>query len=219
MNFSQARTHMVDSQIHTAGITVQSILDSFTITPRERFVPDALKEVAYCDETLSLGEGRYLLEPMTHARMIQAASPQVEDVVLDIGCATGYSSVILSTLVTTVVALESNGKFLKKATTLWNDLGVCNVAGLEGGLQDGAPAHAPYNLIVINGAVERVPENILSQLAPQGRLVAIVRNAGEPVGKMTLIRKSHESCFSAVRLFDAGGPYLPGFERERSFHF
>lgn len=219
MNFTRARMNMVDSQIQTAGVTGEAILNAFGSTPREFFVPANLQEIAYCEDALSLGQGRYLFAPPLHARMIQAAAPQPSDIVLDIGCATGYSAAILSPLVTTVVALESDGKALAKANKLWAKLDVCNVAGLEGDLTQGAPEHAPYSLIVINGAVTEVPQKISDQLGAEGRLVAVVRKPGEMTGRAVLMRKSKGGACSAFTLFEACAHYLPGFESGEEFHF
>src|SRR5690606_998429 len=142
---------------------------------------------------------------------IQAAAPKPTDVVLDIGGATGYSAAIFSGLVTTVIALEDTQTFLDIAEPIWREMELCNIAGMKGTLTEGAPEHAPYDLIFINGAVSSLPQNLMRQLSDGGRMVVVVRRAGEKVGKATLIQRITKDSFSSRILFDAAIPYLPGF--------
>jgi protein-L-isoaspartate(D-aspartate) O-methyltransferase len=218
-DFSAARANMVDSQIHTAGIAMPGILQAFESVPREKFVPASMRSVAYNDENLSLGDGRFLLEPATHARMIQAINPVANDVVLDIGGATGYSAAILSSMVQTVIALEEKKKYVDEVAQLCNELGICNVVALKGGLTKGNAENAPFSLIFMNGSVGEIPESLVNQLAPRGRLIAIVKRSGEVVGQVTLVQSLGENRISWYTLFEAGCPYLPGFEPKTTFTF
>ncbi len=218
-DFLQTRINMVDGQIHPAGVIDPRILESFETVPRELFVPERLQGVAYTDEDLDIGQGRYLLEPITHAKMMQAVQPVETDVVLDIGVGAGYSSAILSPMVTTIIALEHNKRQMDKATKLWDRLDVCNVALIEGMLIDGVPEQAPYSLIIINGAVEAVPDNIIEQIDVGGRLIAVIRKAGHSVGQAVLFVKSENGDVSSKILFDASIPFLQGFEPKARFEF
>lgn len=219
LKFSNARTNMVDCQIHTSGIVMPELLHAFETVPREKFVPAKMKNVAYVDEDLAIGDGRFLLDPVTHARMIQAAEPSAQDVILDIGGVTGYSSAIFSNLVMTVVALEEKKKYLDHADKVWAELEACNVAGFKGKLVAGAPEHGPYDIIFMNGSVSEIPANLIEQLAPGGRLVTIIRKAGEVMGQVTLLQSLGEKGFSSYTLFEAGCPFLPGFEPKPVFSF
>ena len=218
-DFLQTRLNMVDGQIHPSGVVDQRILESFQTVPRELFVPERLQGVAYTDEDLSIGQGRYLLEPATHAKMMQAVQPLDTDVVLDIGVGAGYSCAILSPMVTTIIALEHNKRQMDKATKLWDKLDFCNIALIEGKLEDGVPDQAPYSLIVINGAVSAVPDEIISQLDVGGRLVTVIRGNNQSVGQAVLFVKSKTEVVSSRVLFDATAPFLPGFESKASFEF
>lgn len=210
---------MVDCQIHTAGVILPSVLHAFETTPRELFVPKALKDIAYHDEDLEVSKGRYLLEPFVHAKMIQALEPAPDDVVLDIGGATGYSAALLSKIVTTVVAVEENEKLLKHSIKEWEELDLQNIVSFHGPLNKGHSEDAPYDLILINGAVENVPQTILHQLAPKGRLVTVIRKPDQGLGDVTLIQNVGENQFSSYTLFQAGCFYLPGFAPAPAFSF
>lgn len=210
---------MLESQIRTAGVINPAILEAFKNTPKERFVPESAAGIAYKDEEIVLGHGRYLLEPLVHAKMIEALSPSPQHVVLDVGCATGYSSAILSSLVTTVVALDNEQAFLEHADKVWQDLGACNIVSFLGALPEGQSKNAPYDLIVCNGALAEIPEKLVAQLASGGRMVCIIRPAGAHIGRVTLIESLGEKGFSSYTLFDAAGSYLPGFEPAPAFAF
>lgn len=216
-DFQKARINMVDGQIHTAGVIIPAILAAFEAIPREIFVPNALQGISYTDEDLNVAPGRILLEPQIHARMVQALDLKPSDVVLDIGGSTGYSAAILSSMVTTVVALEDDQQFIDRATKLWNDLDLCNIVPLLGTLSAGSAKHAPFDSIVINGAVAVVPDALLQQLAENGRLIAVVKEKDATMGHVTLIRRLGEKSFSSVVLMSAGTPYMAGFEPETTF--
>lgn len=218
-DFQKARRNMVDCQIHTAGVISPAILDSFATVPRERYVPDTHKRVAYNDEDIVLEDGRILLEPSVHARMVQALDLKSTDVVLDIGGGNGYAAAILSPIVSTVIAVEDKQARIDAATEIWQAMDCCNVAGLKAPLQEGNAENAPYDAIIINGAVPQVPQTLLDQLGPEGRLIAVVRKPGKTMGEATLMRRTGNQTFSSSRLFDAGTPYLAVFAPKPEFQF
>ena len=218
-DFKAARTNMVDCQIHTAGVISPGILSAFETIPREKFVPANVQTVAYTDEDVPVGSGRFLLEPMIHAKMVQAVEPSANDKILDIGGATGYSAAILSSLSKDILALEENAEFLKKAEELWSSLEINNVRPVAGKMTEGAPAHAPFDLILINGSVTEIPEAITNQLAANGRLITIIRAPNAVMGQVTLMRKTGAKGLSSRPLFEAGSPYLPGFAPKTAFNF
>ncbi|MDH5722045.1 MAG: protein-L-isoaspartate O-methyltransferase [Alphaproteobacteria bacterium] len=219
-NFEQARKTMVDSQIKTMGVIDQRILDNFENTPREIFVPEALKNVSCIDSDLEYVEGRFLLEPCVHARLLEAANISDTDLVLDIGCGSGYSSAILSSLGSTIIATESNQNLLSAAQRNWKTLGLCNVIPLEAPLADGAEKHAPYDVIIINGAVEKIPDSLLhNQLNTGGRFVAVIKEKGRLMGKASLIEKNNDGSLSCIDLFEAGIKTLHDFDKKAEFVF
>lgn len=218
-DFKKARENMMDGQVHPFGVVDEKILDVFATVPRELFVPEKLQSVAYIDEDLEIGRGRYLMESKVHAKMLQALDLNETDVALDIGVASGYSSVILSHLVTTVIALENDKAYIEQATKTWQNQNVNNAVMVGGAFDAGAEEHAPYNVIVLNGAVEFVSQTILDQLEVGGRLVTIIRKNQYDVGCVTLFLKSQSGSVSSTPLFDASTPYLQGFEPLKKFAF
>ncbi len=218
-DFQQARKNMVEGQIHPNGVIMPELLEAFETTPRELFVPSDYKNLACNDEDIPLGGGRYLLEPSVHARMIQALEPKADDVVLDIGGGTGYGAAVLSPLVSTVVVVENENELIERVSQVWKEMGLCNIASFEGPLNEGNAANAPYDSIVIAGAVAEVPPQIIDQLVPHGRLVCIIKEAGHVMGQARIYQKSEDGQYSSYALFDAGSPYLKGFEPKPVFQF
>lgn len=216
MNFATARHNMVESQLRPNRVTDEDLLAAFGSVPREMFVPAALRSVAYVDDDIEIAPNRWLMEPMVLGRLLQAAAPRREDVALVIGCGTGYSSAILSQLVGTVVALENERELAATATRVLAALSIDSVVVLEGRLAEGHARQAPYDLILIDGAVEEVPQSIKQQLAEGGRLVTVVR--GGPVGRATLLTRRAGAVSGRV-LFDAAVPLLPDFALAPGFVF
>lgn len=217
-DFHAARKNMVDCQIHPSGVVSPDILNAFGDIPRENFAPANVQGVAYMDESLPVAAGRYLLEPITHARMVQAVTPTISDRVLDIGGATGYSAAILGKLAGEVIALEHDAALLKAADSLWQSLGLSNIIPAHGQLAAGSVRHEPFDLIFMNGSVQKVPAALIDQLSDGGRLITIIRAKGAQVGEVTLYKKAGQSCTS-MSLFESGCPYLPGFEPKTAFSF
>ncbi|MBB4286722.1 protein-L-isoaspartate O-methyltransferase family protein [Roseospira goensis] len=217
MDFELARFNMMENQIRANRVTDPAVIQAMERVPRELFVPKALRGIAYVDEDLPLDDGRYLIEPLVLARLIQAAAVQPTDVILDVGCATGYSAAVLSHIASTVVALEVDSDLATRATRTLTDLGLDNAVVVEGSLADGCPKQAPYDVIVLGGAVPEVPDGLRQQLAEGGRLVAVIGDGGWN-SKLTVIER-HGDAFGHRVLFDAATPPLPGFERAEVFEF
>jgi protein-L-isoaspartate(D-aspartate) O-methyltransferase len=216
MDFSAARRNMVERQVRTNKVTDEAVLAAFGQVPREIFVPDRLRRVAYVDEDVPLGGGRYLMEPMVFARLLQAAELQPEDLVLDIGCGPGYSTGVLSHLVKQVIALESDRNLAQLARARVEELSISNATLVEGPLEQGWPDESPYNAIILGGAAERIPDVILSQLAEGGRLVGVENRGG--IGR-AMLYLGHRGIVSGRPLFDAAVAMLPGITVEPSFVF
>lgn len=219
LNHRSARKNMVDCQLNTNGIINPRLLQLFSVLPREIFLPDAARTRAYVDDDLVLPGGINMLSPLVHARMLQALAPQPDEVALIVGDTTGYASAILCGFVSTVLALESRAGLLDRARQVWSEIGANNIAVVPGHETAGCPEHAPYSLIVLHGAVTHVPDHMLDQLAPHGRMVAVVRAPGERLGRITLLSRDGDNNFSAVTLQDAVAPYIAGFVPPVLFRF
>jgi protein-L-isoaspartate(D-aspartate) O-methyltransferase len=216
-DYRAARLNMVESQLRTNKVTDEAILDAFLDVPRERFVPERLAGIAYNDEDIPLGGGRFLLEPMVLARLLQLAGIGAADGVLEIGAATGYATAILSRLAARVVAVEGDQRLVAIARTRMQEMQIGNVTLLEGRLEEGYPAGAPFEVIVIGGAVAPIPDAIARQLAEGGRLVTVLRpHAG--LGQGALLTRA-AGRLSQRAVFDAGTALLPGFAPAPGFVF
>jgi protein-L-isoaspartate(D-aspartate) O-methyltransferase len=217
MDYAAARLNMVESQVRTNKVTDPAILGAMLEIPRERFVPDALRGVAYVDDDVPIGGGRALIEPMVHARLLQTAAIEPSDNVLEVGSGLGYGAALLDRLAARVVTLESDAALADAATRTLAALGAARVTVVRGPLEAGWPAAAPYRVIVVAGAVQRVPPALEAQLAEGGRMVAVIAPPGEP-GKATLIQRIGGVIARRV-IFDAATAPLPGFAAEPGFVF
>lgn len=215
-NPADRRLNMVNSQILTNRVTDQRIADALLQVPREAFVPKALAGIAYMDDDLHVGEQRYLMEPMIFARMVQAADIASDDLIIDIGCASGYSTAVLARLGGTVVALECDDGLAETANRALNELEIDNAAVVVGPLAEGLAKQGPYDVIFVGGRIDKVPRALLAQLKEGGRLIA-VENAGD-VGKAVIYVRIGETTVRR-ELFDANTKSLPGFEKPAAFSF
>lgn len=217
MDFTAARLNMVENQIRTNRIADEAVVAALADVPREAFVPKPMRGFAYVDDDLDVGGGRYLVEPLVLARLLQGAAIKAGDLVLTIGDATGYVTAVISRLAQTVVTIESDGDWCARATAGLGELGIDNAAVVQGPLDQGYAAQAPYDVIVFAGAVGDIPQAICRQLADGGRLVAVV-DAGSGLGKGTLVVRVGDT-FGRRVLFDASTPVLPGFRSGAGFVF
>jgi protein-L-isoaspartate(D-aspartate) O-methyltransferase len=217
VDYTAARMNMVDSQIRTNKVTDAAVISAFESVPREAFVPGRLAAVAYADKHLPLGNGRFVMEPMVLARLLHEARLSPADVVLDVGCGTGYATAIMARLAATVVALESDADMAARAAKTLADLDIDNAIVVQGPLAAGWAAQAPYGMILINGAVLEVPQAIHRQLADGGRLVTVLQ-PGDRQGRGILMQRHGDVAASRV-LFDTEMPILPEFAREPGFVF
>lgn len=212
-----ARRMMVDGQVRVADVTDLDLIAAMLAVPRERFVPPALVEQAYCDGDLPIGHGRVLLKPMVLAKLVQALRVGASNRVLDVACGTGYSSAVLARLAGTVVALEQDEALARQAKEELAATGAANTTVAVAPLTGGWPAAAPYDLILLNGAVEVVPEALGRQLIPEdGRLACIF---GRPPASKAMIYRLIEGHLVGRPIFDAAAPVLPGFVAPPEFVF
>src|SRR5277367_5114418 len=165
MDYQIARTNMVESQVRTNKVTDPALVDALSSVPRELFVPAPLRGIAYVDEDLELGGGRCLMEPMVLARLLQSANLLPSDRLLDVGCGTGYATAIAAHLVAKVVGLESVPAHSRRARELIGELKLANAEIVDGPLTAGVRPRAPFNVILLGGAVGAVPSSLTDQLA------------------------------------------------------
>lgn len=217
LDFSAARRMMVDGQVRTADVTDLRLLAAMGEVARERFVARSQQSLAYLDRDVPAsdgGAGRCLLKPMVLAKLIQLAEIEAADRVLDVGCATGYSSAVLARLAGSVVALEEDRVLAAAAEQSLASFS--NVKVVTGPFATGWPLAEPYDVILMQGAVEVVPQALLSQLSDGGRLACVFGDG--PQRKAMLYRRSGAET-SGRPMFDAAAPLLPGFSRKPAFVF
>ena len=216
IDYAALRRHMVDSQVAPNEVTDRRVLRAMGEVPREAFVSEAQKPVAYIDEALKLGGGRVLLSPMTVARLVQLARIEEGGSVLEIGCGTGYLTAVLAHLAGRVVGLECDGGLALKARQALASEGRGRVKVVEGPLEAGYPAEGPYDAVILCGSVPEVPDRLVRQVKEGGRLVAIVGEVAP--GRLTVFTRTGNS-LSGQAHYDAPLAPLPGFERAPVFAF
>jgi protein-L-isoaspartate(D-aspartate) O-methyltransferase len=218
--FSTARQKMVDGQVRPSDVTDSRILDAMLAVPREAFVPQSQRALAYLDLDLDISEGasakRFLIKPLVIAKMLQAADIKDTDNVLVAGCATGYTAALVARLAGRVTATESDPAVAAKAGDVLAQLGLGNVTFRAAAAAEGDPASGPYDLIVLDGATEIAPDRLYGQLRDGGRLVGVFATTKPP--RAMIVTHSHGD-FGNRALFDASVPVLPGLERLPAFVF
>lgn len=217
MDFAAARQNMVKSQLRTNRVSDPAVTAALVAIPRESFLPKQMRGYAYVDDDIEVAPGRWLIEPLVLARLLQGAGIKASDVVLTIGDATGYATAVIAKLASTVVSLECDADLTARAGAALVELGIDNAAMVQGPLPQGFPAQAPYDAIVFAGAVNEIPVAVCRQLADGGRLVGVV-DAGPGPGHATLVVRVGDTYGRRV-LFEAATPALPGFAGKRSFVF
>ena len=222
MDFQAARRAMVDGQLRTSEVNHPGLIAAMLDIPREVFLPGDQTALAYLDRDLMIADAtatepaRYLMKPAVLARLIQAADPAQHERALVLGAGSGYAAAVMSRLAAAVVALESNDSLARQARSVLPSLGCQNVTVVEGPLAGGVPGSGPYDVILIDGGVETLPEELCGQLSSHGRLVAAVGHG--PVGKATLFQCVNGKLSGRV-LFGANAPVLPGFDVAPIFVF
>jgi protein-L-isoaspartate(D-aspartate) O-methyltransferase len=211
-NFDQMRRAMVASQLRTTGVNDPAVVAAMSAVARERFVPAERRAVAYADAAVPLGGGRALSPPMVLGRLLTEARLQGSEKALVVGAGTGYSAAVLARLVETVTALEESPALVAEARAALAGTGVALV---EGPLTQGHAAGAPYDFILIDGAVEQVPQAILDQ-AENGAIAFALNDAG--VTRLAIGRVAGGALGTTI-IADAAAAILPGFEKPRGFSF
>lgn len=213
-DYAARRTMMVDTQVRPSDVTSFAIIDAMLSLPREAFVPRSLREAAYLGANLELGDGRAILEPRTLAKMLDALDIRRNELALDVGSALGYSAAIMARMAEAVVALEDNEEMSDEAQDLLAEHGVDNVIVHTGPLAEGAPAHGPYDVIAVHGAVQQLPEALTDQLKDGGRIACLFMEGALGAVRIGYKLNGHITWRFA---FNAGAPVLPGFEKQAVF--
>lgn len=212
-NFDTMRRAMVESQLRPTGVSDPRVVAAMAMVPRERFVPADLRALAYMDRPVALGGGRELNLPEATGRLLTAAGVQSSDRVLVVGAATGYTAAVVAEISLQVTALEEDKGLIKVAG---HALAGSGVELVEGPLSQGWPDGAPYDLIVVDGRIEQVPDTLIAQLSDQGRLACAVTDNG--AARLALGRKSGAG-FGLDLFADCESITLPGFAKPKTFVF
>jgi protein-L-isoaspartate(D-aspartate) O-methyltransferase len=218
-DFALARRNMIDGQLRPNRVNNAQLLAAIADLPRERFLAPGLRSVAYADDDVPLGNGRYLMEPMVLARILQTLQPQADDKALVVASGAGYGTALLARLVKTVVAVEADPRLAGSAEQAIRELGIANVRQVIGKMEEGHAAAAPYDIILIEGAVQHIPSAIVGQLAEGGRLGAVIAAASAGALGVAQLMVKEGGVASGRPLFDAGTPALPGFSTLPRFTF
>lgn len=212
--FAQRRITMVDTQVRPSDVTSFQVLDAMLSVPRELFVPSEQKDAAYAGVNVALGHGRVVLSPRTMAKLLQVADVQPDELVLDVGAGLGYSSALAACMAEAVIALEEDADLALEAERALSEASADNVAVINGALAEGASKHGPYDVVLIEGAVEDIPDALIDQLKVGGRIVAIFLEGA--LGTARVGYKDGQGV-SWRFAFNAAAPVLPGFEKRREF--
>lgn len=216
MDLAQTRDIMVESQVRTADVTDTRILAAMRALPRERFAPAQKRALAYADLELEVAPGRSLMRPRDLAKLVQALDPQPGERALELAGATGYGAAVLAACCESVITLDPDPDLSFAAQAALESCGIANVKTVSTAVADGWKDDAPYDVMMLNGAAEIVPEGWFEQLANGGRLGVIVRNG--PAGAARIYTKSGSVVAYRIE-FDAFPPTAPGLERPRTFAF
>ncbi len=213
-DFAQRRTMMVDTQVRPNEVTSYPVIEAMLTVPREQFVPDSRRDVAYAENNIELAPGRVLLEPRTLGKMIDVLDLQNDDLVLDIGCGYGYAAALMTRIAEAVVAVEDDPAIVAEAETRLAGQDVFNIVVAQGPLAEGFASQGPYDAVLIEGAIEEFPEALTAQIAEGGRVIALFRE-----GELGVVRAGRklDGRINWRFAFNAGAPLLPGFERQRGF--
>ncbi len=211
---TQARKHMIESQLLTNGISDPAVINVFETTPREDFLPADFFGHAYTDRTITIdhGEGRFALSPLMTGLLIQALALKPDDVVLNLADETGYTTALMAPLCSTVVAVPSRTAALKQAQDKWHDSGLCNITVVAGNIADGFAKQAPYDAILLNGALPEEPDSLLKQLSKGGRLACVITPPDAPTGAVMVFEKIGDREYERRIVHDASVPYIPSFK-------
>jgi len=213
-DYTTARTMMVDCQVRPSDVTRYPIIEAMLHVPRELYVPSGMKPVAYAGEHLALDDGRIVFDPRVFGKLLDGVALSSRDLVLDLGCGLGYSTAVIAHICEAVIAIEPDERMAAEAAETLSDQGVDNAVVSPGALTEGDAAHGPYDVILVQGGVETIPQTLIDQLKPGGRMAAVFmsdRSGQARIGTKT------DTGMAWRHAFDATAPVLNGFETPASF--
>ncbi|MCF6301852.1 MAG: protein-L-isoaspartate O-methyltransferase [Devosiaceae bacterium] len=218
IDFAHARTEMIEGQIRPSGVFDLRVLDAISAIRREEFLTQKQAEFAYIDKehVLQSNNSRRMPTPSSTAKLIELAEVEAGDIVLDVACGTGYSTAILAQLANSVVAIESDAGLVEQANAILAEMDISNAAVVQGNLNKGLPSEAPFDVIIIEGAVEVIPEALFDQLRVGGRLAAVVGTGNSATAVLHVKSKSGVTAFPS---FNASLPLLSEFAVKPGFSF
>ena len=219
MNIEQARYNMIEQQIRPWDVLDANVLALLAMVRREDFVPAAYKALAFVDAEVPLGTGpgQLMLAPKVEARLLQEAQVQRHERVLEIGTGSGFMAALLAHRALSVISLERDGALARQAVANLRRAGVLNASVREGDGAAGLPGDGPFDVIMLSGSVAELPQNLLEQLKPGGRLLAVVGQ--EPVMRAVRVTRMSATALQAQDLFDTVAPRLTGFDEPTRFSF
>lgn len=213
-DFAARRTMMVDTQVRPSDVTKYTIIEAMLSIPREAYVPANKREAAYVGEHVALGGGRVVIDARTLAKMLDALDVQPSETVLDLGCGLGYSSAVIAHMAEAVVAVEEDEAMAAEAQRILSAQGVGNAAVVTGKLAQGAAKSGPYDVIILQGAVEVLPDAIAAQLKEGGRVAALFMDGNLGVAR---VGYKIDGRITWRQVFNASAPVLPGFAAHKAF--
>ena len=213
-DYKTRRKIMVDTQIRPSDVTKFPIIDAFLSVPKEKFVPDGKREAAYIGENFQIGPSRIILEPRTLAKLLDALDIHNDELVLDVGSGLGYSAAVISLIAQVVIAVEDDSSLASEAAEILSEIGMDNVVVQVAKLEDGAPEHGPYDVIILQGGVEEIPTSILKQLKNGWRIGAIFIEKGLGTAKIGF---KLNNIITWRYSFNAAAPILQGFFKQKDF--
>lgn len=217
MNTEQARFNMIEQQIRPWNVLDKSVLELLTIVKRENFLPESQRSLAFVDTGLPLPDGSFMLSPKIEARIIQEVAIKKHENALMVGAGTGYLSALLAFHARHVTCVESSSVIFNYAQQTLQREGVTNVTMVLGDASKGWAAEAPYDVIVLCGSLQALPEKFKQQLKPGGRLFAIVGSA--PIMTACLHTRLSETEFASQSLFDTNVAVVASAEHVPAFSF
>ena len=208
-DYPAARASMVDAQLRPEGVNYLPVLEAMAAVPREQFVAEEARPLAYIDRSVPIGDGRLMSSPVVLGRLLTEMTPLDGERALVVGCGTGYSAAVLAAIGLDVRGLECSAELAKRA----RDNGIDVV---EGPLREGWKKGAPYELVLIDGAIEYIPDPIIAQLTDHGRVGTALLDRG--VCRLAVGRRAGKG-FGVHTIADAAAAALPGFAKPRTFTF
>ncbi len=219
IDFDAMRQNMITNQILSNKVTGSGLIQALHTVKREQFVPGTYHSVAYSECDLEIVAGRYLAQPMVVSRMIEAADPKPFESVLVVGSGTGYTCALLNFLCAKVIGLEENDQLFDYAEHIMSTTVFSHIQLIKGNLVNGWADGAPYDIILIEGGIDQLPDFAATQLAPENGRIIYFKNMGAGIPAQAIKCTIHNQRFNQQDLFEAHVPQLSAFKQQKGFSF